>query len=224
MLAGNSLERARLANDLILRMLRTASLRDPRETASHVRRVGAMAAEIYHRWAEKHGLSAEEIRAAKGRLRLAAMLHDVGKVGIPDAILKKPGRLTPEERRIMEKHAVMGARLFENATQDVDMLAHTIALHHHQKWNGSGYTGSDKHPLLSGTDIPLEARITAIADVYDALISRRCYKEAWDVKDALDILRNDAGSHFDPELVDVFMEIHDVITAICKRFPDLEDA
>lgn len=224
MLAGNSLERARLANDLILRMLRTASLRDPRETASHVRRVGAMAAEIYHRWAEKHGLSAEEIRAAKGRLRLAAMLHDVGKVGIPDAILKKPGRLTPEERRIMEKHAVMGARLFENATQDVDMLAHTIALHHHQKWNGSGYTGSDKHPLLSGTDIPLEARITAIADVYDALISRRCYKEAWDVKDALDILRNDSGSHFDPELVDVFMEIHDVITAICKRFPDLEDA
>ena len=78
--------------------------------------------------------------------------------------------------------------------------------------------------MLSGTDIPLEARITAIADVYDALISRRCYKEAWDVKDALDILRNDAGSHFDPELVDVFMEIHEVITAICKRFPDLEDA
>lgn len=223
MLAGNSLERARMANDLILRMLRTASLRDPRETASHVRRVGAMAAEIYHRWAEKHGLLSDEIRAAKGRLRLAAMLHDVGKVGIPDAILKKPGRLTPEERKVMEKHAVMGARLFENATQDVDVLAYTIALHHHQRWDGKGYTGSPEHPLLAATDIPLAARITAIADVYDALISRRCYKEAWDVKDAVDILRQDAGSHFDPELVDVFMEIHDVITAIHKRFPDQED-
>ena len=222
MLAGNSLERARMANDLILRMLRTASLRDPRETASHVRRVGAMAAEIYHRWAEKHGLLSDEIRAAKGRLRLA-MLHDVGKVGIPDAILKKPGRLTPEERKVMEKHAVMGARLFENATQDVDVLAYTIALHHHQRWDGKGYTGSPEHPLLAATDIPLAARITAIADVYDALISRRCYKEAWDVKDAVDILRQDAGSHFDPELVDVFMEIHDVITAIHKRFPDQED-
>lgn len=224
MLAANSLERARLANDLILRMLKTASLRDPRETASHVRRVGAMAAEIYHHWAEKHGVDFEEIRAAKGRLRLAAMLHDVGKVGIPDAILKKPGRLTPEERKVMEKHAVMGAQLFENASQDVDMLAHVIALHHHQKWDGTGYTGSSGHPLLAGADIPLEARITAIADVYDALISRRCYKEAWEVKDALDILRKDAGTHFDPELVEVFMEIHEVIVAICKRFPDLEEA
>ena len=82
---------------------------------------------------------------------------------------------------------------------------------------------SPEHPLLAATDIPLAARITAIADVYDALISRRCYKEAWDVKDAVDILRQDAGSHFDPELVDVFMEIHDVITAIHKRFPDQED-
>ena len=123
----------------------------------------------------------------------------------------------------MEKHAVMGARLFENATQDVDVLAYTIALHHHQRWDGKGYTGSPEHPLLAATDIPLAARITAIADVYDALISRRCYKEAWDVKDAVDILRQDAGSHFDPELVDVFMEIHDVITAIHKRFPDQED-
>lgn len=223
MLAANALERARLANDLILRMLKTAALRDPRETASHVRRVGAMAAEIYHRWADKHGLSLEEIRATKGRLRLAAMLHDVGKVGIPDAILKKPGRLTSEERKIMEKHSILGARLFENATQDVDLLAHDIALHHHQRWDGTGYTGSDEHPRLAGTDIPLEARITAIADVYDALISRRCYKEAWGVDEALAILRKDAGSHFDPELVDTFMEIHDVVVAIRKRFPDHDE-
>ncbi len=223
MLAVTALDRAHMANDLILRMLRTSSLRDPRETASHVRRVGAMAAEIYHRWAERHHIRFEELRTTKGRIRMAAMLHDVGKVGIPDAVLKKNGRLTPEERSIMETHSALGAELFTDARIDVDQMARSIALHHHQKWNGQGYTGSDKYPLLAGEDIPLEARITAIADVYDALISRRCYKEPWSKEDAVAVLRKDAGSHFDPELIDVFMEIRDVIDAICKRYADTED-
>ncbi len=222
MLTVPALDRANMANDFILRMLRTSSLRDPRETASHVRRVGAMAAEIYHRWAERHHIRFEELRTTKGRIRMAAMLHDVGKVGIPDAVLKKKGRLTPEERAIMETHSALGAELFADARLDVDQMAHSIALHHHQKWNGHGYTGSEKYPLLAGEDIPLEARITAIADVYDALISRRCYKDAWSTEDAEAVLRKDAGSHFDPELVDVFMEIRDIIDAICKRYADAE--
>ena len=150
------------------------------------------------------------------------MLHDVGKVGIPDAILKKNGRLTPEERAVMETHTAMGADLFTDARADVDRMARDIALHHHQKWNGRGYTGSDRYPLLAGEAIPLAARITAIADVYDALISRRCYKEPWTADDAVAVLRKDAGSHFDPELVDVFLEIREVIDAICKRYADAD--
>lgn len=212
------LERSFLITDMILRMLRTAALRDPKETASHVRRVGSMAAEIFHSWAAARGMEPEELLAAKGRLRLAAMLHDVGKVGIPDAVLQKPGRLDEDERAIMQTHAAMGAGLFAGSANDIDVLARDIALHHHAKWNGEGYTGSPDIPSPAGTDIPLGARITAIADVYDALVSKRCYKEAWDASKALEILQKDAGSHFDPELVAHFLGIQDVVKAIFERY------
>lgn len=223
-LGANSIERARMANELILRMLQTAALRDPRETASHVMRVGAMAAEIYHRWAEKRQVPLETLRTMKDRIRMAAMLHDVGKVGIPDAILKKPGPLTPEERAVVEQHSAMGARLFHNATWDVDILARDIALHHHQKWDGTGYTGDPASPRLAGEDIPLGARVTAVADVYDALLSRRCYKEGWPREKALHVIRQGAGSHFDPQMVEAFLDIQDVIDAIHARYPDEDEA
>ena len=219
-LAVNALERAELANNLILRMLRTASLRDPLETAAHVRRVGTMAAEIYNRWAERRGIPFDEIRPFKGKLRLAAMLHDVGKVGIPDAILKKQGPLDPDERKVMETHAALGANLFGDARQDLDKLACNIALHHHQRWDGKGYTGSEEFPPLAGEDIPLEARITAVADVYDALVSPRCYKPPWEPARALAQLQKDAGTHFDPEIIDVCAEIHDTINNICARYSE----
>ncbi len=222
-LGSNSIERGRMANELILRMLQTAALRDPRETVSHVMRVGAMSAEIYRRWAERCNVDPETLRAMKDRIRMAAMLHDVGKVGIPDAVLKKDGRLTPEERAIVERHSALGARFFKSATWDVHILAHDIALHHHQKWDGTGYTGDPDAPPLSGRDIPLGARITALADVYDALVSRRCYKDAWPEEKAMAVLAEGSGVHFDPELVDVFMEIRDIITAIHARYPDVED-
>lgn len=212
------LERSFLLTSMILRMLQTSALRDPSETAGHVYRVGAMAAELYHRWAEKHRVDPEELLATKGILRMAAMLHDVGKVGIPDAVLKKPGRLTDDERQIMQKHAVLGASLFKNASDGMDRMARDIALHHHAKWDGSGYTGDESVPSPAGTDIPLWARITAIADVYDALVSRRCYKEAWDSSKALEVLRKDAGSHFDPELVEYFADIQDTVGAIIERY------
>lgn len=218
LMATIPLERSFLITDMILRMLRTSALRDPRETGAHVRRVGSMAAELFHSWAASRDMDPEELLAAKGRLRLAAMLHDVGKVGIPDAVLQKPGRLDDEERAIMQTHSALGAGLFDGSANDIDILAREIALHHHAKWNGEGYTGSPDIPSPAGEDIPLGARITAIADVYDALVSKRCYKEAWDASKALEILQKDAGSHFDPELVEHFLEIQDVVKAIFERY------
>lgn len=218
------LERSFMTNDMLMRMLQTSALRDPRETTGHVLRVGSMAAELYHRWAEAHQIDPEELLAVKGQLRLAAMLHDVGKIGIPDAVLKKPGRLTDEERRIMQTHAAQGASLFAGSPHDIDRMAWDIALHHHAKWDGTGYTGSPDIPSPSGRSIPLWARITTIADVYDALVSRRCYKDSWDSSDALNLLQKDAGTHFDPELVNHFSDIQDVIRAIFERYMDEENA
>lgn len=217
--AGSAIERGTLARNFILRMLLMAALRDPHETGPHVQRVGSYAAEIYHCWAERHGVDIDELRYQKSQLRLAAMLHDVGKVGIADNILKKPGRLEPEEYEIMKTHCSLGAEIFTGGVTEVDRLACEVALHHHQKWDGSGYTGTGQSPLR-GEDIPLAARITAVSDVYDALCSRRSYKEAWTPERALGVLRQDAGTHFDPEIVDCFMEIHETIEAIQARYPD----
>lgn len=217
------LERSLMLTNIILRMLQTSALRDPKETAAHVYRVGSISAELFHHWADKHGMDPEEILATKSRLRLAAMLHDVGKVGIPDAVLKKPGRLDDEERSIMQRHSALGASLFADSLSDIDSMARNIALHHHAKWDGSGYTGSKEIPSPSGRQIPLEARITAIADVYDALVSRRCYKDAWDNSRAVEVLNKDAGSHFDPELVICFDEIMDTVQAIINRYHDKTD-
>lgn len=216
------LERSFLVVDMILRILQTAALRDPSETAGHVRRVGSIAAELYHRWAEKHGVDPEELLAVKGQIRLAAMLHDVGKVGIPDAVLKKPGKLDPDERATMEEHAFLGARLFGGSSHEIDHMAEEIALHHHARWDGRGYTGAEGIPSPKGADIPLWARITAIADVYDALISNRSYKKGWPVEKALAILQEEAGSHFDPELVKEFYEIRELINSIAERYADGE--
>jgi HD-GYP domain-containing protein (c-di-GMP phosphodiesterase class II)/phosphoribosyl 1,2-cyclic phosphodiesterase len=217
--AGAALERGLMTQALLLRMLKMAELRDPRETGAHVQRVGAYAAEIYHRWAERHGVDPDELRYTKGKIRTAAMLHDVGKVGIPDVVLKKPGRLNDEELRIMRSHCVLGAALFADGSWDVDDLVRDVILHHHQKWDGTGYTGSEEPPL-AGEAIPLVARIVAVADVYDALCSRRCYKEAWSPEDAVAIIRKDAGTHFDPEVVSCFEEIFETIEAIRARYPD----
>ena len=118
----------------------------------------------------------------------------------------------------MQTHAVQGAGLFRGSSRDIDKMAYDIALHHHANWDGSGYTGSPDIPSPAGEAIPFFARITKIVDVDDALISSRCYKEAWDPSRALDILHKDAGTHFDPELVDIFGGIQDVIQAIFNRY------
>lgn len=219
--AGSAIERGTMAREFILRMLNMTALRDPHETGPHVQRVGSYAAEIYHRWGERRGIDIDKLRYEKSQIRLAAMLHDVGKVGIEDRILKKPGKLEPEEYEVMKKHCALGADIFTGAVTEVDRLAREVALYHHEKWNGTGYTGTDAKPM-QGEDIPLAARITAVADVYDALCSRRSYKDAWTPDKAVAVLRQDAGTHFDPEIVECFLEVQDVIEAIRARYPDAE--
>ncbi len=223
------IERAKMTRDIILRMIRMAELRDPRETGSHVQRVATYSIELYQEWASLKGLEKKEIKTYKDILRLAAMLHDVGKVGISDTILKKPGKLTPEEFSIMKSHTLTGVKLFENSSSDLDTLSAEISLNHHEHWNGTGYPGKNAS-MESGVlkygegkkqeEIPLCGRIVAIADVYDALSSARCYKEAWSEDKVLDFIQKASGKDFDPELVEAFFKIHPVFKSIRKKYPE----
>ncbi len=227
--ATGAVERGKMTREIILRMMRMAELHDPRETGCHVQRVGAFSAEIYHRYAMNKGHSGDQIRYMKGMVRLAAMLHDVGKIGVPDSVLKKPGKLTDDEFKLMKQHTVKGARLFSQPTSELDRLCGDIAMHHHEKWAGNGYPGRwtpgaapDEGPQpLSGEGIPLGARIVALADVYDALMSMRCYKEAWPEERVLETLRKDSGTHFDPEVVEAFFQIYDIIVAIREKYREI---
>lgn len=151
------------------------------------------------------------------RIKLASMLHDVGKISIPDAILKKPGPLTDDERRVMNTHAVNGYEMLSDADSPFLHMGATIAWTHHEKWDGAGYPRG-----LKGEEIPLEGRIVALADVFDALCSRRCYKEAWPIENVLEIIRNCAGNHFDPNVVEVFFANIDEIFAIRDEYPTTE--
>ena len=237
-IAAVALERAQTTRDIILRMIRMAEMRDPKETGAHVNRVGAFSVEIYEQWARRRHLDKEQIDKNRDILRMAAMLHDVGKVGISDLILKKPGRFNREEYEIMKQHTLFGARLFDDPKSELDESAIIVALNHHEKWDGTGYpgyanedmdtlltdspaTGSRKTRGKAGKEIPIYGRIVALADVFDALSSVRVYKEAWDEKDVLETIQNESGKHFDPELVEIFFSILDVIRSIQKRFKDI---
>jgi phosphoribosyl 1,2-cyclic phosphodiesterase len=219
--ASGALEHGVLERKGIYGILRMATVHDPSETGPHAERVGSVAAELYQRWAEKPEKSPdrERIRYEKNRIRLAAMLHDIGKVGVSDLILKKPGKLTDEEFTVMRGHTEIGASVLAEDTSDISGLSRDIALHHHQKWNGRGYPAVDgKAP--AGEAVPLGARIVAVADVFDALVSPRCYKKPWSFAEALDLLRREAGEHFDPALVECMVEISDILPLIYERFPD----
>jgi len=235
-MAAVAIERAQMTRAMILRTIMMAELRDPKETGAHVNRVAAYAVAIYEAWASKQGLSHEVIEKNRDVLRMAAMLHDVGKVAISDAILKKPGKLSDEEREIMKQHTVMGARLFTERYSEFDEAAAIVALNHHEKWDGTGYPGhvnfldakvlpghekSDGTPRPKrGEEIPLFGRLVALADVYDALSSKRVYKEKWDEARVLDEVKQSTGTHFDPEIVETFFSNLDTIQSICERYPD----
>jgi len=235
-IASLALERAKMTRANILRMIKMAEMRDPKETGAHVNRVGAFAVEIYEQWALRRNVSRKEIDKKRDVLRMAAMLHDVGKVAISDVILKKPGRFSKDEFEIMKQHTTLGARLFLDRQSDFDKAALTVALTHHERWDGKGYPGPvnildgksitglttpEEIPVgIKKEDIPLFGRIVALADVYDALSSVRTYKEAWDESEVLSIIEKEAGSHFDPEIVEVFFSIIDMMRSIQDRYKD----
>ncbi len=145
----------------------------------------------------------------------AAPMHDVGKIGIPDAVLRKPGPLDADEWTVMRRHSQIGAEIIGEHAGGVLRLAHSIALTHHEKWDGSGYPQG-----LAGTAIPVVSRIVALADVFDALTARRPYKEPWSIDDTVAYLRAHAGRHFDPGMVEVFIAQMPQLIAIKERWPD----
>ena len=235
-IAAIALERASLTRSIIMRMIKMTELRDPKETGAHVNRVGGYAVEIYENWARRRKIPWEEIDKTRDLLRMAAMLHDVGKIAISDVILKKPGPLSGEEYDIMKQHSLHGARLFLDRQTEVDEAAGVVSLNHHERWDGGerGYPGHVEvetgEPLegktlnngearpKKGEEIPLFGRIVALADVFDALSSARCYKEAWDEEKVLSILKEETGKQFEPELVEIFLEIYDTIKSIQERY------
>jgi HD-GYP domain-containing protein (c-di-GMP phosphodiesterase class II) len=162
------------------------------------------------------------------------MLHDVGKVAISDLILKKPARFTPEEYLVMQHHTIYGAQLFDDPQSPMDIIARDIALTHHENWDGTGYPGwvdavtglpvrvdaNGKTVGRKGDETPLTGRIVAIADVFDALCSKRVYKEPWNEEQVLAEIRQLAGTKFDPELVDIFFEILPSIKQIQNLYPE----
>jgi len=236
--ASLALQKAYVTRAMILRMIKMSELRDPKETGTHVNRVAGYAVEIYDRWAYRHNVSKEERERFKDILKIASMLHDVGKVAISDVILKKPARFTPEEFAIMQHHTLYGAQLFEDSQSPVDVVALDVALNHHENWDGTGYPGwidpvtgnaiktnEEGKPLgKKGEEIPLTGRIVALADVYDALCSRRVYKEPWTEEDVLEEIKKLSGTKFDPELIDVFFEILPSIQQIRSLYPEYESA
>ena len=226
-IAAVALQRARMTRDIILRMIRMAELRDPEETGSHVNRVAAYSVEIYERWAIKKGLPSKDIESGRDMLRLAAMLHDVGKVAVSDLILRKPGRLTPEEFEMIKQHVIVGAGLFSDRKSEFDEAAAEVALNHHERWDGTGYPGypdAPGGPGKRGEEIPLFGRIVAIADVFDALSSRRSYKAPFTEREVLETMRKGSGQAFDPELLDTFLACMDSIRSIRMRYPDRQEA
>ena len=234
--AAVALERAQMTRAILLRMIRMSELRDPKETGAHVNRVGGYAVELYEQWAKRRGLDPKEIDRARDSLRMAAMLHDVGKVAISDLILKKPGRFNQDEYEIMKAHTILGARLFLDSQSDFDEAACEVALNHHERWDGNGYPGMvdirtgeplpgtalpDGRPRgKAGEAIPLFGRIVALGDVYDALSSARIYKPAWNESDVLDTIAKEAGAQFDPELVEIFFGCLNTLRAIQQRYTE----
>ncbi len=190
--------------DVIQRLGKAAEYKDE-ETGSHILRVSHSAAIL----AKAIGWN----RAQCDAIFNAAPMHDIGKIGIPDAILCKPGKLTEEEWKIMQTHAQIGADLLKGDDSEIISMAHIIALTHHEKWDGTGYPNQ-----LAGEEIPMAGRIIALVDVFDALTSIRPYKKAWEIKEACEFIRANSGKHFDPNLVERFFENFAEINALKEKF------
>ncbi len=192
-------EEVQLSNmETIYRLAITAEYRDQHDTKIHLNNICMICEEISLRL----DMSQKDVHTIKH----ASLLHDIGKVAIPDSILLKPGKLSAEEFEVMKQHAVYGGKILSGTKSKLLQTACQMSMHHHEKFNGKGYPGG-----LSGQDIPLEARILAVADVFDALCMKRCYKEAWSLKDSYDFIINNAGTDFDPVVVEAFVRGFPVI-------------
>jgi putative two-component system response regulator len=196
--------------EMIYRLAKAAEFRDD-ETAEHLQRMSR-----YCQLIARHlGKSEDEC----DEIRLACMMHDVGKIGIPDAILLKPGKFTDEEYRVMKSHSEIGHKILatsltQTSQQTLDLAA-TIALTHHEKFDGTGY------PLrLAGKAIPLEGRVAAIADVFDAMTSKRIYRDAIPVPNVIDFMKENRAKHFDPEILDLFFDSMDEVLVIKEKYAD----
>jgi len=192
--------------ELIYRMSRAAEFRDP-ETGAHIQRMAHYSCLI----ARRLGFDVK----LQQLILEAAPMHDVGKIGIPDFILLKPGKLTPEEFEVMKGHARLGYELLKDSASETMLAGAEIALTHHEKFDGSGYPRG-----LAGEDIPIFGRIVAVADVFDALTSERPYKRVWSLEDAALNLEEGRGKHFDPDCVDAFLGMWSEMIEIRQRFQD----
>ncbi|WP_460214208.1 HD-GYP domain-containing protein [Geovibrio sp. ADMFC3] len=195
--------------EIIFTMAEAGEMRS-KETGHHVKRV----AEYSYILAIGCGMNEKEAEL----LKMASPMHDIGKVAIPDSILLKPGKLTDEEWDVMRSHALMGYNILKHSERKILKAAATVALTHHEKWNGKGYPYG-----LAGEDIHLFGRITAIADVFDALGSDRVYKKAWELDRILELFREESGQHFDPALVKVFFDNLDKFLEIRETYKDAPD-
>ena len=206
-----AIEKIKLASlDTIHRLARAAECRDE-GTGTHIKRIGQYSANIAH----KMGLSDSEVE----NILYAAPMHDIGKIGIPDHILLKPGKLEPKEWEIMKEHTTIGAAILRGSDAEFIRLAELVALTHHEKWDGSGYPKG-----LRGAEIPLAGRIVAIADVFDALTSKRPYKDAYSIEESFKIIRESSGAHFDPDVVDAFVDSECEIITIRRKYKDEEES
>lgn len=204
---NQALEQLKSASlDTIFKLTSASEYRD-NETGAHIRRMSHYSAVI----AQKIGLKDKTVEA----LLYAAPMHDIGKIGIPDKILLKPGKLNAEEWEIMKKHTIIGADILKGSNINFVRMGETIALTHHEKWDGSGYPYG-----LKGRKIPLIGRITAIADVFDALTSDRPYKRAFSIAKSNQIISQERGKHFDPDVVDAFFEVQDAILQIKETYQE----
>ena len=191
----------------IIRMLGRAAEYKDNETGTHIIRMSKYCQAM----ALAYGLSEKEAEL----LLNAAPMHDVGKIGIPDRILQKPGPLDEEEWKIMKRHAYMGHLIIGKHDSDILQAAAVIAHEHHEKWNGKGYPRG-----LKGEEIDFFSRITALADVFDAITSKRVYKDPWPLEDALELIKKESGEHFDPAVVDAFFQALPEIKIIMEKYGD----